>query len=129
MAAALRRRAAPADAMIFTRLGYSLILVIVLAAAAAVAFVAFQVRDGGSSHELDPQQVINYSKFGVIDSIEQDGRTLTVTFNKEFDTKPAFGTSSHEFTSTLPEGASIVSMLTAAGVPINGTDGLRVTTH
>jgi hypothetical protein len=116
--------------MIFTRFGYSLIILIVVAAVVAVAVLALRVRDdGGPSHTIDPQQVINYSKFQVIDSIDQNGRTLTVRFKKEFDTKSAFGTSSHEFTSTLPQGADVVSMLTAAGVPINGAGGIQVTTH
>ena len=116
--------------MMFTRLGYALILVILLAAAGAIAAVAVVAwPDSGAGHTLDPQQVVNYSRFHVIDSIDQNGRTLTVRFKKDFDTKGAFGTSAHEFTSTLPAGADIVSMLTAAGVPINGADGLQVTTH
>jgi hypothetical protein len=117
--------------MMFTRLGYSLILMIVAAAAVAVAVVAFVAWPGGGSsgHTLDAQQVVNYSRFHVIDSIDQNGRTLTVHFNKDFDTKKAFGTGAHEFTSTLPQGEDIVAMLTAVGVPINGADGIQVTTH
>ena len=110
--------------LIFTRLGYSLIVLIILLAAGAIYFV---LRPSAESHVLDPQVVINYSKYRVVESISENGQTITVRFKKDFDTKAAFGTSSHVFTSTLPQGANIVTMLNQAGVPVNGTDGIRVT--
>ncbi|MHB8683418.1 MAG: hypothetical protein ACYC9X_03710 [Dehalococcoidia bacterium] len=120
----VRPHEAAAHGMIFTRLGYSLIILVILVAAGAISFV---LRPSTESHVLDAQAVVNYSRYRVVESISENGRTITVRFKKDFDTNSAFGTSSHVFTSTLPQGASIVTMLQAAGVPVNGTDGIRVT--
>ncbi len=111
--------------MIFTRLGYSLIIVVMLAAAGAIYFV---VRPPGSETQaLRLEDVMNYSKFGVIQSIDQDGKALTVRFKKEFDTRAAFGTDAHVFKSEIPDaGTNIIMLLEQAGVRVNAEGAVQV---
>jgi hypothetical protein len=106
-----------------SRAGYTLILVVVVAAAISVFLV---LRPAGNSHELDAQTIVNYARYGVIDRIDANGGTVTVHFRESFDTKGAFGTSSHTFTSTLPNASSIVEMLQQAGIPINTASGVQL---
>jgi len=111
--------------MIFTRLGYFLILAII--AAAAVAIVLVLRPDTATNYPpIETEQVVNYARFGAIDEIEVDGMLLTVRFREDFDTEEQFGTSSHTFHGTLAEGQDIGQMLSAAGVVV-GEGGVRVT--
>lgn len=112
--------------MWLARAGYVLILAIVASALVAIAIV---VRPENAEHPqfMEVTQVINYSRFGQIESIEQHGRTLSVRFQGDFDTKGTFGSGSHVFESTLPEGQTIAGLLEQAGVKVNGDGGVRVT--
>jgi hypothetical protein len=113
--------------MIFTRLGYFTILLIIAAAAVAI-FLVLRPETATNYPEIQAEQVINYSRFGVIEEIEVDGTLLTVRFREDFDTQEQFGTSSHVFHGTLPEGQDIGQMLTAAGIVV-GEGGVQVTTQ
>lgn len=108
--------------MIFTRLGYVIIIAIIVAAAAAVVYV---LRPAGDPPEVTVQQVINYSQFGLVDEIEVDGRTLTVRFDERLDTREHFGDASHEFEAKLNGGDDIEELLRVAGVRI-GPGGVEV---
>ncbi|HZP58589.1 MAG TPA: hypothetical protein VFC53_13720 [Dehalococcoidia bacterium] len=110
--------------MIFTRLGYVLIITVIAVAAVAIVVV---LRPASEDHVISAQEVVNYARFGVIESIDAHGRTLTVRFKKDFDTNEAFGTNSHTFSATLGDGQSITDMLAQAGVALDGSNGLRVT--
>jgi hypothetical protein len=113
--------------MIFTRLGYFLILSII--AAAVVAIVIVLQPDTARNHPpIETEEVVNYARFGAIEHIEVDGRLLTVTFREDFDTEEHFGTDSRVFHATLAEGEEIGAMLTAAGVNIGG-DGVQLTSQ
>ena len=107
-----------------TRAGYVLMAAVIVAAAASIFVV---LRPGNDAHRLDPQTVVNYAKFGVVDKIEGNGQTLTVHFKASFDTQQSFGTGSHTFTSELPDSSSIIAMLQQAGVPINTDGGVQLT--
>ncbi len=111
--------------MLFTRIGYVLIIGVIAIAAAAVAFV---LRPDSATHPaaIDYQQVINYSRYGVVERIETKGQTLTVYFRQDFNTKAQFGTGTHAFDSKLPTGANLVGDLTAAGIAVNSAGGLQV---
>jgi len=114
--------------MLVARIGYVLIILVIATAIAAVAMV---LRPGDATHPpmLEFQEVVNYSHFGVIDRIDVRGQTLTVHFADSFDTKEQFGTSTHTFEAPVPAGQNIVSALQAAGIEVNGTGGVQVSTH
>jgi hypothetical protein len=109
--------------LLVTRAGYVMMAAVIVAAAVSILLV---LRPAGGSHELDPQMVVNYAKFGVIDKIDGNGRTVTVHFRDGFDTEQALGTGSHTFTSEMPDSSSIISMLQQAGVPINTDGGVQL---
>lgn len=114
--------------MVFTRLGYMLILAIMGIAVVAIAAVLWGGGSGGSDAPAATaplmafEDVINYSKFGVIDEIKVHGETLTVRFRADFDTKSRTGSDSRTYTSSLPSGQTIDGALAAAGV-----QGVKVT--
>ena len=113
--------------MIVTRIGYLFIVVIVAAAGIAI-FVVLQ-REESSPPTLTLEQVIGYSRYGVIDSITANGRSLKVHFRKDFDTTSQLGSDSHDYEATLKEGDSLLGILETNGVKINSADGVRVTVH
>jgi hypothetical protein len=112
--------------MIFTRLGYVVIVAIIVAAAAAIYWV-LRPESGDGRPRLEVQQVVNYAKFGQVERIEVDGRTLTVHFIDELDTESAFGEDARIFEATLPEDASIYTILEVNGVAVGGAAGVTVT--
>jgi len=89
------------------------------------------LRPDNASHPpmLEFQEVVNYSRFGVIDRIDVRGQTLTVHFQDSFDTVDRFGTGTHTFDAPVPSGQDIVSALQAAGIEVNKTGGLQVYNH
>lgn len=114
--------------MLVARIGYVLIVLVIATAAAAIAMV---LRPDDASHPpmLEFQEVINYSHFGVIDQIDVRGQTLTVHFKDSFDTTERFRTSTHTFEAPVPTGQDIFSALQAAGIEVNKTGGLQVSSH
>ncbi len=111
--------------MIFTRLGYLIILVIIVVAAGAIAYVVWPggggsggASNGGAASRpvIAFDDVINYSKFGVIDQISVKGSVLTAHFRDDFDTKSRTGSDSHDYTSALPSGQDLAAVLQTAGV-------------
>lgn len=114
--------------MLVARIGYVLIIGVMATAIAAIAFV---VRPGEATHppNIEFQQVVNYSRYGVIDRIDAHGKTLTVHFRDDFNTSEPFQTDVHTFESGVPDGRDIVSELTKAGVAVDGSAGLQVTTR
>ena len=113
--------------MLVARLGYLLILGIVIAAGIAI-FVVLQ-RSEADPPTLTLDQVIGYSKYGVIDSMSANGDTVKLHFRNDFDTKGQLGNSSHDYQTKLRQGDSLVGVLETAGVRVNGIDGVRVTVH
>jgi len=112
--------------MLVTRIGYVLIIAVMATAVAAIAIV-LRPKEASQPPMLEFQQVVDYSKYGVIDRIDVRGRTLTVHFRDDFDTKEQFQTSVRTFESAVPEGRDIVTELTASGVAVDGSRGLQVT--
>jgi hypothetical protein len=114
--------------MLVTRIGYGLIILVMAAAVAAIALV-LRPEEATQPPMIEFQQVVNYSRYGVIDRIDAHGKTLTVHFKDDFDTAEPFQTSVHTFEAGVPDGRDIMSALTSAGVPVNGSGGLQVTSH
>ena len=113
--------------MLVTRFGYLLIVGVVAAAGIAI-FVVLQ-RTEADPPPISVEQVIGYSRYGVIDSISATGRTVKVHFRNDFDTKSQLGHSSHDYQATLQAGDNLLAILETNGVKINGADGVRVTVH
>jgi hypothetical protein len=111
--------------VLVTRISYVLIIGVIALAIAAIAIV-LRPDTASQPSALEFTQVINYSKYGVIDRIEANGQTLTVHFRPGFDTKAQFGTSDKVFQSALPAGQDLMSVLRDAGIDINGAGGLQV---
>jgi hypothetical protein len=113
--------------MIVSRLAYFLIAGII----ATAGVLIWQVLNPGEA-ENNPNialdDVINYSRFGVVETIEVRERSLIVTFAEDFDTESAFSSDSRTYEAALPPGRSITSMLQEAGVTI-GDGGVRVETQ
>ena len=111
--------------MLVTRIGYLLIIGVVATAAAAVMIV---LRPGTASQPpaLEFQQVVNYSRYGVVERIDVKGQTLTVRFRDDFDTQSQLGISDKVFEAAVPVGRDITTALTEAGVPFNRAGGLQV---
>jgi hypothetical protein len=110
--------------MFIARAGYIAIIGIIAIAAVATAIV-LQPDDASHNPTIEVQQVVNYARFGLVESIDVRDTTMTVRFVEGFDAEEAFGADSRVFEATLGEGEDIVAMLEAAGVPI-GDDGVRV---
>ena len=114
-----------------TRFGHIVILAIIAAAAVAV-FVVLRADDADSPSgddlpRMQVAEVINYSRFGVVDRIEVDGRDLTVHFARDFDVASTpLGTESKVFRATLDQGQDIRQLLGAEGIAIGG-EGVEVT--
>lgn len=113
--------------MIVARLSYVLIITIVAVAAVAV-FMVLRPDEASHNPAIELQQIIDYSRFGVVESITEGGQTLTVRFNDDFDTEEAFDTDSHVFEATIPPGDDIRTILENNGV-IVGEGGVTVSTR
>ena len=111
--------------MIFTRLGYLIIVAIIAVAAIAVAVVLWPSSSSGEP-ELTFDEVVNFARFGVVERIEVEGDELTVTLYDWFDPQESLDTDAHVFVSTAPEGGDVAGALAAAGVPVNGDGALQV---
>lgn len=114
--------------MLITRVAHVLIVGVIATAAVAIVLV---LRPETASHPpaLEFQQVVNYSKYGVVDSIDAKGQVLTVHFRDGFDTKAQLGTDAHTFETSLPSGDNVAAVLAAAGVPSDSAGGPKVTVH
>jgi uncharacterized SAM-binding protein YcdF (DUF218 family) len=114
--------------MLVARIAYVLIIIVIATAVAAVAMV---LRPSSATHPpmLEFQEVVNYSHFGVIDRIDVTGQTLTVHFASSFDTASRLGAATHTFEAPMPAGQDIVAALKAAGIAVNGADGVQVVQH
>lgn len=129
--------------MIFTRFGYLVIIAILAAAAAGIAFVlwpsgststpadstrapAATATPLATSPTLPFERVIDFTRLGAVQSLDAQGQDVTVTFREDFDTS-GFNTTSHVFRSSLQPGQDIVQVLEAAGIAVNGPDGVAVT--
>jgi hypothetical protein len=113
--------------MILARLSYLLIITIIAAAGVAV-FMVLRPDDASHNPAIEIQEIINFSRFGVIESITESGQTVTVRFDEDFDTEGAFDTDSHVFEATVPRGQNIRTILQNNGV-IVGEGGVPVTTE
>jgi len=111
--------------VLVTRIGYVLIIGVMATAAAAIALV---LRPSTASHPaaIQYQQVIDYTRYGVVERIETKGQTLTVHFSKDFDTQAQLGTGDHVFDAMIPQGEDIVATLAKAGIAVNSPGGLQV---
>jgi hypothetical protein len=139
-----RFRLLPCRPMALTRLGYLVILVILATAAAAILFVIwpFGSSDDGSKPSaiatatapatiplypnLDFDRLIPFVQLGAVAGIEaRADNTILVNFRPDFDTS-GFGTPSHTFQSTVPQGRTVEGVLRDAGIPVNESGGVQV---
>jgi hypothetical protein len=130
--------------VIFTRFGYFVITAILALSAAAVVFVLWP-SGSSSKPAVSPRptaavtasliaqrpaipfdRVIDFARLGAVQSLDAQGQDVTVTFREDFDTS-GFNTTSHVFRSSLQPGQDIVQVLEAAGIAVNGSDGVAVT--
>jgi hypothetical protein len=128
----------------FTRLGYFVIIAILAAAGAAIAFVlwpsgssdkpavdarstaAVTVSPAATQPTIPFSRVVDFARLGAVQALDAQGQDVTVTFREDFDTS-GFNTTSHVFRSSLQPGQDIVQVLEAAGIAVNGSDGVAVT--
>jgi len=111
--------------MLVTRVGYLLIIGVVATAAAAVMIV-LRPSTASQPPALEFQQVVNYSRYGVVERIDVKGQTLTVRFKDGFDTQAQLGIADRVFAASVPAGSDITTALPEAGVPFNRPGGLQV---
>ncbi len=121
-----RKHIAGGERMLVTRIAHALIIGVVASAAVAIVMV---LRPDSASHPpaLEFQQVINYSRYGVIDTINIKGGEVTVHFRDDFDTKAQFGVDAHTFIASGPADEDAVTALMAAGVPDASVGGPAIT--
>ena len=112
--------------MIFTRLGYVLIVTVIAIAAVAI-FIVLRPESASGPPTISVEEVVNYSRYGVVESIEVKGQTMKVRFKDGYDTEEQFGTDSREFEASLAPDQSILVLLETAGIPVNTAEGVRVT--
>jgi hypothetical protein len=130
--------------VIFTRFGYFVIIAILAVAGAAIAFVlwpsgssdnpavdarptaAVTVSLAATQPTIPFSRVIDFARLGAVQSLDAQGQDVTVTFREDFDTS-GFNTTSHVFRSSLQPGQDIVQVLEAAGITVNGSNGVAVT--
>jgi hypothetical protein len=132
----------------FTRLGYFVIIAILAIAGAAIALVLWSAVSGGDTPSASNaitsptaaavttpasdqptipfSRVTDFTRLGAVLSIDAQGTDVTVTFREDFDTS-GFNTTSHVFHSSLEPGQSAIAVLQAAGIRVNGSDGVAVT--
>jgi hypothetical protein len=109
-----------------TRIAQLLIIVIIAAAAVAV-FIVVRPESAHQNPSITLEEVINFAKFGVVDSIEVRDNVAIVTFSEDYD--PSTGplaTDSRVFEMAVPAGENVAARLMEAGVPV-GADGVSVT--
>ena len=131
--------------MALTRLGYLVILVILATAAAAILFVIWPFGSSGDGSKpsvvatatapanaiplypnLDFERVVPFVQLGSVANIEaRSNNTILVNFRPDFDTS-GFGTPSHTFQSTVPQGRTVEGVLRDAGIPVNESGGIQV---
>ena len=139
--------------MAFTRLGYLVILVIIATAAAAIAFVFWRgnsdnndsvvgngvvatatVAPSGAPTDpaipvyptLEFDRVLPFVRLGAVANFDAtDAQQVLVNFRPDFDTT-GFGTPSHTFQTTPPDGQTIDQALRQAGIPVNAPGGVEV---
>jgi hypothetical protein len=115
------------SSMIFTRLGYLVIIAIMGAAAVAIAIVVLRDSDSAAEAEEVPfQKVVDYALYGTILRIEADGDELTAYVREDVDVSPV-GVKGHVWQSTVPDGRDVETALREAGIAVNGEGGLPVT--
>lgn len=108
--------------MIVTRVAYGLIILVIALAVVAVVIV-LRPNAASTPPALEFQQVVNYSKYGVVELIDVRGQALTVRFRSDFDTRAQFGVDAREFSAVVPPGQDVGAALTAAGVTYNQGGG------
>jgi hypothetical protein len=127
--------------MIFTRLGYAVIVTIIAGAAAAVLVVLWPTlsdlsltdddeptRQRDATAELQLlgfEQVVNFIRYGAVTELEEDGDDVIVRFREDFDTA-GLGTDAHTFRTVPPAGEDVEAALQAAGIAVNGDSGVRL---
>jgi hypothetical protein len=132
--------------MYFTRFGYFVIVSIILAAIAAIFIIVWPFDESSGSDsatrptpteaaasptanpipEMAFDRVIDFATYGAVVSIEVTDSEILVNLNPGFDVS-GLGTSSRTFRTTLPEGAnSVEEALQAAGLAVNGENGVPV---
>jgi hypothetical protein len=109
-----------------TRIAHGLIVVIIAIAAVAI-FLVVRPDSAHQNPSITLDEVINYAKFGVVESVEVKDNVAIVTFSDDYD--PSTGplaTESRVFEMTVPDGENVAARLLEAGVPV-GADGVSVT--
>ena len=135
----------------FTRLGYFVIIAIIMAAVLAITLVVWsslsssdtptvttpratatavqrvEITPAASNQPTIPfSRVIDFAQAGAVQSIDAQGQDVTVTFRDDFDVS-GFNTTSHVFRSTLESGQDVTQVLQDAGIRVNGAGGVTVT--
>jgi hypothetical protein len=139
--------------MAFTRLGYLVILMIIATAAAAIAFVLWPddsstndsatrptvvatVTPGAGAEATVPpipvypsiefERLLPFVRLGAVANIDaSDAQQVLVNFRPDFDTS-GFGTPSHTFQTTPPNGETIEQARRGAGIAVNEPGGIEV---
>lgn len=132
----------------FTRLGSFVIIAILAAAGAAIAFVLWSAvgPSGGNSATkraatvvaasvtVSPaatqpvipfSRVIDFARAGAVVRIDAQDAGVTVTFREDFDTS-GFNTTSHVFRSSVEQGQDVTRVLEDAGIGVNRPGGITV---
>ena len=109
-----------------TRLAQVFIIIIIAIAAAAI-FLVVRPDSAHQNPSITLEEVINFAKFGVVESVEVRGSVAIVTFSEDYDTSnEPLASDSHVFEMAVPAGENIAARLLEAGVPV-GADGVSVT--
>ena len=112
--------------MSVTRIGQLAIVSILIIAAVAI-FMVLRPDSSSAPQTITLQEVINFSSFGVVESIEVRGDIAIVTFSRDYDTsQPPLSADTHVFEMPVEEGVDIAANLRAAGIQV-GEDGVSVT--
>jgi hypothetical protein len=110
--------------MVFTRLGYLLILAIMGVAAIAMFIVAWSSFDSDDEDEpftVPFETVINYARFGTIERLEVEGDTVTVFVREDVDVSQ-LNTDEHVWQTEVPE-QGVEQALREAGIAVDGDAG------
>lgn len=111
--------------MSITRIGQLLIVAILIIAAVGILIV-LRPESGSAPQTMTLEEVINFSSFGVVESIEVRGDIAIVTFSQDYDTsQPPLSAPSRVFEMPVEGGVDIAARLRDAGVPV-GADGVSV---
>ena len=136
--------------MAFNRLGYLVILAIIATAAAAIAFVLWSDGDTKDPNATSPtvvatatagpaanptiplyptidfDRMLPFVRLGAVANIDATNpQQVLVNFRSDFDTS-GFGTPSHTFQTTPPDGQTIEQALQDADIPVNEAGGIQV---